>query len=277
MVYVMPNLSNPRPPNWKTLPILLLEYQVTQKGIEKNHGLGFKATSFQMVEIQAGPSNATLPGIIWEGKASALGLMFFNEAARAKCIKRMGYGKPFGLSLERDMHGSFLLRNFSKSSPGDDVELFQVQGQSHTIMSTKVGQRGFVIVDPTWSAPPRFVRYGSVEMRGCSGNWVFLLAGGGAKRPCVHIIECTNADVALDVAKSLMERAQRQVSVNEEILSVTTREISGGDISLSSHSEGGQANRVPFNTAWARFVKSIKIPDAVEGQAQLLRIRGGAA
>ena len=179
--------------------------------------------------------------------------MFFNQAAMAKCIKRMGHGKPFGLSLERDLHGSFLLRNFNKSSPGDDVELFQVQGQSHTIMSAKVGQRGFVIVDATWFKPPRFVPYGSVEVRGCSGNWVFLLAGGGAERPFAHIIECTNADVALDVAKSLMQRAQRQVSVNEQILSVTTREISGGDISLSSHSEGGQATRLPFNTAWDRF------------------------
>lgn len=277
MVYLMPNLSNPRPPNWKTLPILLLEYRVTQNGIENNHGLGFKATSFQMVEIQAGPSNATLPGIIWEGKASALGLVFFNEAARAKCIKRMGHGKPFGLSLERDLHGSFLLRNFNKSSPGDDVELFQVQGQSHTIMSAKVGQRGFVIVDATWFEPPRFVPYGSVEVRGCSGNWVFLLAGGGAKRPCVHIIECTNADVALDVAKSLMQRARRQVSVNEQILSVTTREISGGDISLSSHSEGGQANRLPFNTAWDRFVKSIREPDNFHSQARRIRTPGGAA
>ena len=161
--------------------------------------------------------------------------------------------------------------------PGDDVELFQVQGQSHTIMSTKVGQRGFVIVDPDWSEPPRFVPCESVEMRGCSGNWVFLLAGGGAERPCVHIIECTNADVALDVAKSLMQRAQRQVSVNEQILSVTTRGISGGDISLNSHSEGGQANRLPFNTAWDRFVKSIRIPDAFKGQGRYMRTRGGAA
>jgi hypothetical protein len=55
MVYFMPNLSNPRPANWETLPILLFDYQATQSGVDKHQGLGLKATSFQTVEMQAGP------------------------------------------------------------------------------------------------------------------------------------------------------------------------------------------------------------------------------
>ena len=227
--------------------------------------------------MNVSPSNAALPAIVWEGKESVLGFVFPTEAARAKCIKRLRRDKPFGLSLERDLQASFLLRNFTRSSPGDDVELYQVQGKNQTIMSIRVGQRGFVVVDPTWSEPPQFVPYGSVEFRGCSGNWVFVLAGYGAKRPCAHIIECTNSDVALDVAKSLMQRAQRHISVSEQILSETTREIGGGDFAVNSHSEAGQANRLPFNTAWGRFVKSIRIPDCFEGQGQILRTQGGDA
>jgi hypothetical protein len=260
-------------------PILLIEYQVVQNGDEKHYSFGFVATSFQPVQMNVGPSNAALPAIVWGGRESVLGLVFPTEAARAKCIKRLGRDKPFGLSLERDLHDSFLLRNFSVASPGDDVELYQVQGKNHTIMSIRAGQRGFVVVDPTWSEPPRFVPYGSVEFRGCSGNWVFVLAGYGAKRPCAHIIECANSDVALDVAKSLTQRVQRAISVSEQILSVTTREIGHGDVdfAVNSHSETGQANRLPFNTAWGRFVKSISIPASFEGQGQILHTRGGAA
>jgi hypothetical protein len=260
-------------------PILLIEYQVIQNGNERHHSFGFVANSFRTVEINLDPSNAALPAIVWLGKESALCLVFSTEAARGKCIERLRHGKPFGLSLERDLHESFLLRNFSGSSPGDDVELYQVQGKNHTIMSIRAGQRGFVVVDPTWSEPPRFVPYGSVEFRGCSGNWVFILAGGGTKRACAHIIECANSDVALDVAKSLTQRVQRAISVSEQILSVTTREIGHGDVdfAVNSHSETGQANRLPFNTAWGRFVKSISIPASFEGQGQILRTRGGAA
>ena len=138
--------SRLRPPSYRMCPILLVQYQVTQNGNKKHHSFGFLANSFRTVEINLDPSNAALPAIVWEGKESVLGLVFPTETARAKCIKRLGKDKPFGLSLERDLQASFLLRNFNGVSPGDDVELYQVQGKNQTIMSIRAGQRGFVVV-----------------------------------------------------------------------------------------------------------------------------------
>jgi hypothetical protein len=57
---------------------------------------------------------------------------------------------------------------------------------------------------------------------------------------------------------SLKGRAQREISVNDAILSVTIKDVGDGEFTLTSHSEAGDLNRVPFNTAWARFMRSIK-------------------
>ena len=53
-VWFMPNLSHPRPPNYKTCPILLIRYPVVQNGDEKHYSFGFVATSFQPVQMNVG-------------------------------------------------------------------------------------------------------------------------------------------------------------------------------------------------------------------------------
>jgi len=276
-VYFMPNLSNPRPPNWETLPILLLDYQVPQNGIQKHNSFGFIATAFQTVQMNLDLSSTSLPAIVWQGKESVLCLVFPTEAARTKCIRRVGKDKPFGLNLERDLQASFLVRDWRTSSPSDGVELFQVCGTKYTIMSRRVGQRGFVTVDPTWSKPPHFIPFDWIAKLGSSGNWAFVLMGDEAKRTCVCIIECDSPSIARDVVWSLRGRAQRQISVSDAILSVTIKDIGEQEFALTSHSEELQPNRVPFTTAWARFVKSIRIPDYFGGQGQHLGTQGGAA
>jgi hypothetical protein len=260
-VWFMPNLSKPRPPNYKTCPILLIEYPAVQDGNEKHYSFGFVATSFQPVQMNVGPSNAALPAIVWEGKESVLGLVFTTDAARAKCIKRLGRDKPFGLSLERDLHDSFLLRNFSRSSPTGNIELYQFHGKNH-IMSRRIGRRCFVTVNPKWSEPPHFFPFESIGKLGSSGNWVFVVTQDDANWTYVCIIECASPTIARDVVSSFKRRAQRQISTGDAILSVTIRDADEGDFTLRSHSEEGQPNRVPFNTAWAQFLKSIKEPAA---------------
>lgn len=227
-----------------------------QNGDQKHHSFGFKATSFRMVEINLG--STSLPAIVWGGDDSILCLVFHTEATRAKCIKRLGSDKPFGLSLEQDLHASFLLRDWRTSSPSDGVELFQVCDKNYTIMSRRIGERGFVIVDPTWSEPPRIIPFDSVEKLGSSGNWGFVLLRKLAKRRSVCIIECVSPSIARSVVSLLKGRAQRQISINEAILSVNVRDVGEGEFIVKPHSEAANPNRVPFNTAWARFLKSLR-------------------
>jgi hypothetical protein len=192
-VYFVPNLSNPRPSNHSTLPILLIEYQVPQNGDQRHHSFGFKATSFQTVQMNLGPSSASLPATVWQGKESVLCLVFSTKTARAKCIELMETDKPFGLNLERDLQASFLLRDWQTPSPNDGMELYQVCGTNYTIMSRRVGQCGFVTVDPTWSERPHSVPFDSIAKLDSSGNWAFVLMGDDAERTCVPVHDGAHA------------------------------------------------------------------------------------
>ena len=273
MVYMMPN---PEPSNQSGLPIILVEYQVPENGKEQHHSFGFKATSLKTAEMQLGSPSMNLPAIVWGGDRSVLCLAFTTEAQRTACLKRLGRNKRFGLSLEHDLQQSFLLRHFNASIPGDDVEFYHVVGSKQTIMSRKLGQYGFVVVDPSWSAPPAFLDYGSVGRIKVEGNWIFVPTSKDVKRQCVCIIECANGEIAQEVSRSLQQHAQRQISASESILSVIVWDLSEPEIAFRSHSDSGEPNRIPFNTAWDRFRKSIRNRDYFGGQGQDLRTRGGA-
>jgi hypothetical protein len=210
------------------------------------------------VEMQLGSPGLNLPAIVWSGDGSVLCLAFSTEAQRAACLKRLGRNKPFGLSLEHALQQSFLLRHFNASIPGDDVEFYYVVGSNHTIMSRKLGHYGFVLVDPSWAAPPAFLEYGLIGRIRVEGNWIFVPTSNEAKRRCVCIIECANGEIAQEVARSLQQHSQRQISVSERILSAIVWDITEPEIAFRSHSDSGEPNRMPFNTAWDRFRKALK-------------------
>ena len=255
MVYFMPNFSNPPPPNRSTLPILVLDYQVPYDRGQIHHSFGVKPTSFRTVQMNLGPSS--FPAIVWQGEESILCLVFPTTRARAKCIRRVENDKVFGMNLEQDLQASFLLRDLRTSAPNVGVELLQVCGTKHAIMSSRIGERGFVTVDLTWSEPPHFISFDSIIKLGSSGNWAFVLIRDEAKGASICIIECDRPAIARDVVWSLKRRAQRQISVSKAILSVTMRDVGEGQFDVTSHSEAGDPNRVPFNAAWNRFRKSI--------------------
>jgi hypothetical protein len=108
------------------------------------------------------------------------------------------------------------------------------------------------------------------------GNWIFVPTSKDVKRQCVCIIECANGEIAQEVSRSLQQHAQRQISASESILSVIVWDLSEPEIAFRSHSDSGEPNRIPFNTAWDRFRKSIRNRDYFGGQGQDLRTRGGA-